>query len=351
MSPSPQGKAYLRHIAMLGASPPVVKGLEQYSLSEYGYINTVRSKPIMLNESSNNILDDKAETWLKVLLASGDQGYKSEIDSIKPTPSADNNYLVDPDTKQIKGQFLGTDGMLFDFYIKQDSDGTYSRSFKPVQDTDTLLSELEISMNELMNEDLVTDEDIIGAQNNLNEALMPDDEEYLSEDDLYEDETSEEDKIDMAEYKRMCDENKKLKMMAEQFQLSETRAFVQGIYEKGQLLPTVAKQKEVVNFLSSLQRMSKKQPVMLGEGTQTSAFNFAKKLLSNLPKLVELSEIAPKETPKAKAKGSSPMGTYNDPDQEKLHNDVVRLCEQRGSDYKNPTDYKSALIEVVNNGQ
>lgn len=372
LTPSADGSAYLRHLAILGAAPPVVKGLEQYSLSintEEGNISMVRDLNEAMPEQEN-----QAETWLKVLLNYGDRGYKDNIVKILPKPGPDNNYLVDGNS--IKGQFMNDDEDLFNFIIKRNSDGSFTRSFKlspkadgemqtvselaeemtyyepEAEPTAQLLAELETTMKKL-NEDMdtyVTDEEIIENQDALNDAMAPEDEELLGEEVM-----EQEPMVDMGEYKKlmednakMKDENKRLKMFAESMMLSEIKAYTATAYEEGKMLESVLPQADMVTFLSTLQKI--KQPIELSEGkAKSSLYDLAKTMISNMPNLIELSEIASAEETKAPEIKPGPLGTVNDPDSAKLHADVISLCESRKQDYKDPVAYKTALIEVINN--
>ncbi|MGL4567112.1 MAG: hypothetical protein ACRCU6_01120, partial [Fusobacteriaceae bacterium] len=77
MSPG-KGKAYIRHLAILGSTPPIVKGLKDIVIN-------FSEKDMELTPT--DVLESSAVETLKEALADGERGFKQNIVRIEPEPS------------------------------------------------------------------------------------------------------------------------------------------------------------------------------------------------------------------------------------------------------------------------
>lgn len=176
-NPTP-GKLYLRHIGILGAQPPAIKGLEKIirfkqgadtvmvytkemlskdleALSKAGLLNDLESPDSELtalaeddvedetpevkvpdeNSSQEEIVDflnGQTTQFLSYVLSIGANGYLGEITGFEPEPSQENNWLYDVEKEQFSGVFYDltspyNDG--FNFIIKKDGDG-WTKSYQ-----------------------------------------------------------------------------------------------------------------------------------------------------------------------------------------------------------------------------
>lgn len=333
------GKAYMRHVAMLGASPPVVKGLQAYSLSEQG---TVMTQAIEMQDTNINILEQNAANWLRLILADGDRGFKDDIVSFNPEPSAENNYLADTEAGIIKGQFLNDQGVEFNFLIEKTDEG-FSREFRPAnaakaeeqqksatgegltaEEMAEQVSETEPTAEpetEQIEELEMTEQAIIDAQNELNS--MADMESQLNQ---------------------LKEENRKLREMQGQMEMMEIRKFSEALFASGKLAEGFAKQEEVFNFMLAL---SKAKPIVLSEGSNASSpLAWFQAFVQKLPNVVELGEMAV-GSDKSPMDMFSPANTVMDDDSAKLHKKVISFCEANNLDIKQPLVYRTALKEVI----
>lgn len=314
MSPVP-GKAYIRHVAFLGAEPPVVKGLEPYILSEQIELMTVD-------------ITESPRDWLIALLADGDKGYKDEIVAFKPEPDEENNYLVEGDA--IKGIFVNEQGIEFDFIIEKVGD-EYIREFKPV---DAALAD------EIQNEE---------AGLNTEPSEMA--EELIDNEPYDMNEAEAEDAAELAELRRELAEMRNRLEMAEDMKLmAELNNYTDDLYKEGRLMKGSVKPAELSEFMFSLAKQDS-LTVKLSETEQDTALNWFKKFVNNLPKPIEMSEIATmpvqESVPMPKLHGN----VSHDTEQYQVHSKVIALCEQKGLDYKDPVSYRSVLKEVISNAK
>lgn len=367
MSPVP-GKAYIRHVAFLGSEPPVVKGLEPYSLSE----NDTKFVEIMNEnelETSQEFSTEEAENWLRALLAEGDKGYKDDIVSFEPRPSEENSYLADPEAGTISGTFMNEQGIVFSFEISKGLDG-YTRTFSPLnpEEAENLQNEangIGSTPEEVANEmaENIPDEEL-GMEGNepmedLEKTLISEEEKQemenmrLSEElESYKKDLSELREC-LSEMKAMKDElsmtKEKLALAEKMALLSEYKNFSEGLIYSGKIISSEIKSDEIAEFMLSLKESN---TVCLSEGNQVNSLEWFKSFLSKLPKAVELSEIASSKinqqiTPKGLTYFAD--NVTNDSDSSELHTKVVSLCESRGTDYKNQKIYIQTLKEVINN--
>lgn len=166
LNPTP-GIKHLRHIAALGGEVPAIKGLEK--IVDYGEAKDVlytepteqekidETTMVELTEEKKTkdfqeatidpvkqLMDTRAGDFLTAILQEGDAGHTGEIVSYDPTPSADNNYLLNADSGVIAGKFTDESGEVYDFTINTKSN---TKSFAPVVKTEaTDLSEADLEM-------------------------------------------------------------------------------------------------------------------------------------------------------------------------------------------------------------
>lgn len=108
-NPAP-GKLYIRHLAMLGSSPPAIKGLEDVKLSEE---ETKMPTP----DETKQLLDKNAANWLAFMLKDGGNVVRESIVAFDPEPSSENSYLYDPEAGKWAGAFITDDQDKFNFEI------------------------------------------------------------------------------------------------------------------------------------------------------------------------------------------------------------------------------------------
>lgn len=392
MSPV-KGKCYLRHIALLGASPPVVKGLKPYSFSEAGFYNLSETTDMEYLNEYKNFMDSTASMQLKTLLEEGDRGFKEGIKEFDPMPSAENNYLTNGN--KISGVFISDNDDRFTFEIIKSGDKV-ERSFSPEnpkeldqkqknnpidqlaedlinepmdtslgyrnkvstpslteetmkqQDKAMKMMALKKAMEELESEQLgeeepITEEEIIKANQFLNETMSP------TPDDI-----SSQMAVMMEELNKLKQENETLKMAEERRNQEEIKMFAEGLYKNGTLTNSQVSLSELTEFLNLVSKIS--QPVKLSEGKgKESTLTWVKGFLSKLPKQVSLGEMAKpvmKDTEKPSPTNNyqSPAYTQASSDSLAIHQKAIALAEKRNLDYKkDPSIYRQLVKEVMFN--
>ena len=204
VNPTP-GLKHLRHIAMLGAVPPAIKGLEdivefsegesvmttiptesekinvegmqtleepdlakqlsealtelqESNKKEYSESETTEFQEGVESTDTQKFMDENASSILMAVLAEGDSGYKGEIVAFNPQPSLENNYLYDQETGIISGQFIDDGDEVFNFMIDTNA-GT--KEFQPqlvdepTEDFSEVRAELGEGKGELMVDPMV----------------------------------------------------------------------------------------------------------------------------------------------------------------------------------------------------
>lgn len=179
-NPTP-GKRYLRHIALLGASPPKIKGLtplnelfaeRTYNEEENGLETFVmpvtKTKTDLFEEETNassdaeleealetdattspddasTFLNENASSFIAALLTADDEnGYAGEITRFEPEPSEENNWLMVSEDK-FAGNFVDEslgEPEVFAFTAEK-QDNNWTVSFQPAKEAENKNSEAE----------------------------------------------------------------------------------------------------------------------------------------------------------------------------------------------------------------
>ena len=374
MSPVPN-MPYMRHVAFLGAEPPVVKGLEPYTLSENLTLTEIVMDEKLLAEQAELGLDETtteeaeaettteeaeqtepiemtaemAEEWLRALLADGDKGYKDPIVSFEPAPSEDNNFLMAESGDAIAGTFLNEQGIKFKFSIIKTDDG-YSRVFSPEnsQEAEAMQND-ESGLNtevSQMGEELI--------DNLPDEIEEPETEEMGELEKTMAESTNDNAKMYGEAKQELEDMRKELAEMRKQLAeandaklMGEMEQFAEKAYADGKLLKSTAEPKALSEFMFNLAKQDK-MTVQLSETESVSSLDWFKQFIDKMKPAIELNEIAnskPKE-PVFKPATLPGMVTH-DAAQTELHAKVISLCEQKGVDYRNPVTYRNVLKEAI----
>lgn len=125
-NPKP-GQLYIRHLAMLGASPPAIKGLDNIKLAE-------SERPMSNKKEINELLDTNAEEWLAFILKDEGNIVRETIVAFDPKPSEENNWLLNVDKNKFEGAFITDKEQRFLFEIILQGEGDASEvivSVKP----------------------------------------------------------------------------------------------------------------------------------------------------------------------------------------------------------------------------
>ena len=349
MSPE-KGQPYIRHVAFLGAEPPVIKGLEPYSLSEKTTKNITMMIDYKLNEDVV-MTPETSKEWLTALLSDGDSGFTDEIVSFDPEPSEENNFLVQEDGS-ISGGFLDSQGIKYIFNIVEDADG-YTREFMPESPEEADMIQNEgIQTPEELAEDMqmtVPDEELGEGYkvDKLEKNLLSEGEEGLIDEIQYA-KMMDYDKMmtELAEERAMLEKEKAL--MKKEKMLGEYRNFSEGLYRDGVLLKSQVEPDGLANFMVTLSTSA----VNLSEG-EASPVEWFKSFLSKLPKAIDLSEVAKPSPEDTLYPDSLPVISGNpvmhDPESSEVHNKVISLCEKKGIKNPDSRTYLNTLKEVLNN--
>lgn len=163
-NPKP-GELYVRHLAMLGASPPAIKGLnKEIKLAE---------EKVPENQDIKTLLDTNAENWLAFLLKDNGNIVRETIVGFDPKPSEENNWLYNIEEKKFSGTFVTDKQELFDFEIveqasEEGGESEYIVSVKPrvteevqmIEGPDDNNTELgELKMGQLVKEKTTTEKE------------------------------------------------------------------------------------------------------------------------------------------------------------------------------------------------
>ena len=104
-----EGKLYLRHLALLGAEPPAVKGLADIKIYKE-------------SNMKDNLLEKNSQEWLAFALIDEGNGFNGTIVSFNPEPSQENNWLYNKEAEEFSGQFIDDQDQIFDFTIEKDGE-------------------------------------------------------------------------------------------------------------------------------------------------------------------------------------------------------------------------------------
>jgi len=354
MSPA-AGKAYMRHVAFLGAEPPVVKGLEPYMLSEK--LNLTEVSMYQDQDQDQNLAEsetlttEKAEEMLRALLADGEKGYKDTIVSFDPVPTEANDFLI-KDGMDITGKFLNEQGIPFSFNIVKTEDG-YTREFAPsdAQEAEAVQADqsgLNTKVSE-MAEELIDELEAEPEVESEELEQLEDTETSLTEAEA-EAEATELDmlKQEMAEMRTMLAEEKAKSQKAKDTYLAEQlKQYAEGLYQSGRVLPAMAESTELSEFMFKLAKQDEMLISLNESNQQNSAIDWFKGFLNKLPVAIELNEVANTAPSTNKPMANLPGNIAHDDTQAQLHGKVISLCEQKGLNYKDPVTYRTILKEAI----
>lgn len=177
-----KGKLYLRHIAILGANPPAIKGLEPmvrvYSERErnnpnYSYKDNLKIMLMDYDKDMNSFeelqepeevelpdedsspdevrsfMSDHGFDFLAEILQDGENGYVGEISSMEPMPSLENNFLYDANKKEFRGVFFDDTSDEVDGYnfIISNEGGTWFVEYDPVSNDIPMEDQVDLPEN------------------------------------------------------------------------------------------------------------------------------------------------------------------------------------------------------------
>lgn len=349
------GKYYLRHLAMLGAAPPAIKGLEQFQFSEQGILQMGEQDMITADDNAS-FLAENAGDYLRFILSDGDRGYKGEITNFMPEPSADNNWLYDLDASSFAGQFsdesLG-DPQVFDFQIKKDGEG-WSKTYKLSQQSADEQEAAESPADEAIPAEQSAEQPISAPDDSAIEPSIAPSESAETSEPMAEApmaEELEETEDDLAKFSEATREILALKLALSkanrqiaESQAKEQEAFVASLYSEGKLTEGLVHQGDLSKWLVKLDNA---ESLIFSEGKDLSLQSFAKRMLSALPSLVHFGEIAKHDAEPESADYSSPIGTMADGDGLAIHSKAMAYMSEKGMDCKNPKQYQQALKAIL----
>lgn len=169
-NPTP-GKLYMRHLAMLGASPPAIKGLKDIELAEGD------NKEMATKEESVKLLNEQVKQWLAFLLKDDGRIVRENIIAFDPEPNEENNWLFNSEDQKFEGAFITDKDDRFVFEITQkpsgDSDNELDDDFivsvkADIPDTE---KEAEDDIKDEIEEVAESTEDVSEAEKDAAEAL------------------------------------------------------------------------------------------------------------------------------------------------------------------------------------
>lgn len=105
-----KGKLYIRHLAMLGSSPPAIKGLEDKKFTE-------EKKPMTTQVDTRQLMDKNAAEWLAFALKDDGNIVRDTIVAFDPEPTEENGWLYKPEESKWEGAFINEDQERFNFEI------------------------------------------------------------------------------------------------------------------------------------------------------------------------------------------------------------------------------------------
>lgn len=320
LSPS-KGKLYIRHLAMLGARPPAVKGLEDIKFSE----------PMDMDTDKKQILNEKAGEWLRFVLNDGVKGYPGDIVSFIPEPAESNNWLFEKEGK-IAGQFIGDDEETYDFTITKTKDG-WIKSYRPVIQSDEEAAELYGYAEEEVDEEEAIAESV---------PIPEPESSTIAEPQKAPDTSTASLEAKIAELEA---QNKKMAEELAEKREQEINAMASKYYSEGKLTEGIFCKTDLIELMQILDSPS---VVTFSESKQISVLDAFTQLLDNLPPLVQFGEYM-KEEVKANepvSKLQAPPYTMQDEASLDVHKRVIKYCGSNNMDYKNPAHYRKALKEV-----
>lgn len=279
----------LRHVGFLGATPPAVKGLPDFTFSE--------DEEVVFEFSDYR--DDKFLRVGRIL-----RGLREFLISNYDEKTANNTI----------------DNWDIDFLMKpEDLEKAFQEPPPPIT------SDLEDDMKTFSEEDLKKAKEE-GRKEAQKEA------EEKSKTEFSEKDKNTDDKIKALE--------KKLNDQKDETKRDGIRQFSEGLKKEGKLLPAYEK----LGLHEFMESLDDEDPIEFGEGdkkTSTTQFKQFKRFLEVLPKVVNFSEISQEEStssgPRAK---SDHLGDKSKFDQESmdLHNRASEFAEENDCSYEEALD-------------
>ena len=323
-----KGKAYVQHLALLGKTPPAIKGLKpmikvysemttktfaEANLMDEEQTTTAPAEPaVQETDDSQQILDDNAGEWVRLLLTEGSKGFKGEIVTLEPEPSADNQWLYDSDAQAFKGVFVDEDDLRYDFDITKSGEG-WTRSYKQQMPAEELVSqETEVEMAAEV------------------EVVSPETEE-----------------TELAQMRKQMAEMRAELAEHKQKQYSQT---AEKLYSEGKLTEGIVPKAELVALFQRLDSNAT-GVFAFSETNKSTALEFVQGMLERLPAVVTFGEMAKQgEGKKGVVKDAEPikpMYTENDEAASKQYAEIVAYCEAKGYDMKKRGMFEKAMREMA----
>lgn len=365
------GKHYIRHLALLGATPPAIKGLDRFiKLSEDNEMVKQQTKALQEGEvleveapmqEDNGVIDapsldappeeieafmdENAEDFLANMLLEGEFGFRGDIVSFDPVPSKENNYLMD-ESGMIKGTFTDEEGEQYMFEVSGNS-----KSFQPVNTEEEGEEDMTEVVSEQEEDQLSTlmqqfSEYACGCDKGMDDysykmpngktiiiKIMGDDEMGSYEEPLMEEPMMEEEEDEMsmspaamAEIAALKEQLNSLREADKKRRYAELEAFCEGLYSDGRLLETVTPKQEVLAFMESLDSQGM---LAFSEEKEEKPLDWFKSILSLLPVQLPMSDMtALAEEPVASVKFKAPSNMGVDQKQLKVYSEAKALSEK-----------------------
>lgn len=347
-----EDKHYIRHLALLGATPPAIKGLDRFiKLSEdeemvkqqtkalqEGEVLEVEQQTTAIEapsldappEEIASFMNENAVDFLINILTEGEFGFQGEIVKFDPEPSQENNFLMN-DAGVIEGKFTDEEGEVYLFEIQGDK-----KSFRPenteeeeslVAATEVIAEEEEDQLASLMSQ---FSDYVCGHDKDAYKHKMPDGKmliiKVVADDSMmeYQEELAMpiSDKA-MMEINALKEELNALREADKKRRYAELNAFCEGLYSDGRLLETVTPKEEVLAFMESLDG---NQMLAFGEGKESSTLDWLKGLLGQLPVQLPMTALSETESKSYKFNAPSQMGV--DAGQMRIFNEAKAISEE-----------------------
>lgn len=368
-----KGKS-IRHLAILGATPPAIKGLGSInpeSLVPLDYSETEDfcnfSEIVEVSEdfkvNTFQQLDDFEESedsmeginstdlmlvFTELLEAAGFMGTVAKFD---PEPSEENDYLYNDETNEFSGFFEDTEGQDYIFSLGLDEAGDYVMRFdkteEPVEDDD--MKSFSDGSDDPDNEDDEEDQD--GS-----DYSEPEDDEDSEEDE----DSSVDEKSSNPQYSELIEQLKEAQLALELQQQviqeqeailnaqseAEIASFCEEIYAAGKLTEGQFAKDDLVYLMTgaasgsgSLQSFS--------EDVEDSFVYKLKLLLDSLKPQVTFGEMTASDSQKTSKLPRLPKNAVVDTQGQKNYAAVLEYCEKNGLDPKKPRDFQKASAKVL----
>ena len=357
-----KGQFYIRHLALLGAAPPAVKGLKDIQFYNEGDKQMEREETIAA-------LNENAAEWLAFILKDEGNGFGENIVEIMPEPSEENNWLYDEEEGKFAGKLMDDRDNVYEFAIIKEGDG-WSSSVKMIEESEETAAMQDDGDSESVVEEIAEDaaeeaaasSDAIDVEDVAEEAAEEEvemkEEVITTEGPVLEKleepvEKTIEDVVDFKddsyvkamekELKELREAMKKYEEEKEMKAYSEISTFCDGLYASSQLTDNTMKKEYLVELLKALFKGVKSEVMIYSEGDkQVNAFEGVKTLLANLPEQVNMSENLTALRVNEPVVKEDPNSSK---ESNKLHASIMKYMEEKGMD-KTPYNYRMARRAV-----